>query len=266
VSETHRRSFGTTRRLLLGAGAVILLGAGLWIVGHNMFPPRVSLPIECPNPVFLAHRSNSISLAAAAAHRGFCGLEVDIQWRDGLGIVVGHDELPATWNPTGALMLSGLLDSIPRQPFLLWLDFKNLSPANAARAGNYLRTVISQRHLQGRVIVESKSPSALWLVHRRFAGILPAYWIPVRPAGRGGLLYDAKLALLLGSLGLPALSIPQKQLTSEFAARFHRFALFTWTCNTAEQIRTASDRGARVILTDKAPPTSVRAWPMWVHD
>ena len=39
--------------------------------------------------------------------------------------------------------------------------------------------------------------------------------------------------------------------TPEFARRFGRFALFTWTCNTMEGMRAATKFGARVILTDE---------------
>ena len=252
MREIRRRSFGLPR-LLLGAAAMMTLVGAAWILGHLLFPPQVVLPAECPDPALLAHRSNSVALAEAAAFKGFCGLEVDIQWRDGSGLVVSHDELPPTWSPAGSITLAGLLDSISQQPFLLWLDFKNLSRENATAAARYLHTLMQRRRLEGRLIVESRNPGALWVFHRQVGGIVPAYWIPNRPAGRRGLVYDAKLALVLGSLALPALSIPQKQLTAEFAKRFRRFALLTWTCNTPEEMRTATELGARVILTDKAP-------------
>jgi hypothetical protein len=181
-------------------------------------------------------------------------VEVDVQWHDRYGLVVGHDELPDDWTPEGSLSLPSLLDSLSSPPPVIWLDFKNLSWSNAAAAAAYLDRLIAERDLVGRIIVEARSPSALWLLRRRLSGILPAYWVPPRPSGRRRLLYDARLALIMGTLGFPAISVSKTFLTPEFAGRFGRFALFTWTCNTPEEVRAATKLGARVILSDKDPP------------
>jgi hypothetical protein len=178
-------------------------------------------------------------------------VEVDVRWQEGSGLIISHDPLPASWSPAGSLSLPGLLDSLPRSPDLIWLDFKNLRLHNAASAAAYLNELIEHRNLSGRVIVEGRWPWALWLLHRRLGRALPAYWIPDRPAGWRGLAFDTRLSLVIGMLGFSALSVPKWRLTPEFARRFHRLALFTWTCNTPEEIKTAIDRGARLILTDQ---------------
>ena len=247
----------TDRRVTwrLGASAAILvLFSLLWILVRAAFPAPVALPTECTEPVFLAHYSNDIEAVSLALRRGFCGVEVDVHWRDSVGLVVAHDALPETWTAATSLTLKGLLDSVPRLPRLIWLDFKNLSRGNAASSAAYVNKLIDQYNLRGRIIVEARRPVALWRFRFSAKTVIPAYWIPYR---RSGIVYDAKLTVILGILGLPALSVPKKLLTPQFVRRFRRFDLFTWTCNTPDEIRTAILLGARVILTDRHAPPSV---------
>jgi hypothetical protein len=253
VNPWHGRAGRAVTTLVRTAAVVIAVGAA-WVAGRLAFPSRVTLPNSCPRPALLAHASNSLPKAAAALGRGFCGIEVDVQWRDGVGLVVAHDPLPATWSPTGSLTVAGLLDSLPQVPALLWLDFKNLSRRNAAPAATHLAALMGDHGLRGRVIVEARRPGALWLLRRRATAVIPAYWVPPRPQGLRAVPYDARLALVLGTLALPALSVPRRVLTPEFARRFRSVALFTWTYNTPEELRFAASLGARVILTDKNTP------------
>ena len=224
---------------------------GTWFLIRAVRPSPISLPVSCRAPVFLAHRANSVDAARAALRGSFCGIEVDVRWRGEFGLIVAHDPLPRSWSSVGSLSLPGLLDSIPPVPGLIWLDFKNLAPDNAAAAAAYLNKIVARHGLSGRVIVEARRPWALWLLHRRAATTLPAYWVPDRPPGLRGLASDFRLALVTEIFKFPALSVPKWRLTAEFAKRFRRFALFTWTCNTREEIRTAIGRGARIILTDQ---------------
>ena len=168
--------------------------------------------------------------------------------------MVSHDELPPDWSPAGALGVAGLLDSLPALPPLVWLDFKNLSRDNAADAAAHLDSLVVRHRLAGRVIVEARNPVALWLLHRRVAGVLPAYWVPPRPSGPRRALYDVRLALTMSALGFPAISVSKTFLTPEFARRFGRYALFTWTCNTPAEMRRAAELGASVVLSDEDPP------------
>lgn len=240
--------------LMLPAG---MLGAvAIWIVWHLAFPTPVTLPAACSVPAILAHRTNSVLAAGAAARQGFCGVEVDVHWRDGYGAIVSHDELPPAWTQANSLSLSGLTDSLAEAPALLWVDFKNLSRGNAREAAAYLEALVAKHGLHHRMIVESRSPLALWEVSRRVPTVIPAYWIPARPTGARATLYDVKLAVALGVLGFPAISVPQQHLTPQFAERFDRFALFTWTCNTPDQVNVATRRGARIILTDMDSPAA----------
>ena len=249
MADINRRLWGRVFHAFAGLVALILIGA--WVFIRATHPSPISLPASCRAPVFLAHRANSVDAARAALRHGFCGIEVDVRWRGEFGLVVAHDPLPKSWSSAGSLSLPGLLDSIPQLPGLIWLDFKNLAPDNAAPAAAYLNEVLARHGLYGRVIVEARQPWALWLLHRRAATTLPAYWIPDRPPGLRGLASDFRLGLVTEIFKFPALSVPKWRLTAQFANRFRRFALFTWTCNTPEEIRTAIDRGARIILTDQ---------------
>jgi glycerophosphoryl diester phosphodiesterase len=250
VAHIIRRARNRVLLTLIGLAAILVLAGASWIVVRFSNPAPVSLPPQCGGPIFLAHRSNSVQAARTALRHGFCGIEVDVRWRDGFGLVVAHDALAESWSPAGSLSLPGLLDSIPQRPDLIWLDFKNLAADNAAPAATYLNELLVRHGLHGHVIVEARKPWGLWLFQRRIAGVLPAYWIPDYPAGLRGIAFDGRLSMIVGLLGFSALSVPKWRLTREFANRFRRFALFTWTCNTPEEIHAAIDRGARIILTD----------------
>ena len=229
---------------------VALLAA--WLAYRVASPPAIALPAECAAPAFLAHRANGVASVSEAVREGFCGVEVDVHWREGVGLVVAHDELPADWRLAGSLTLGGLLDSVPELPALLWLDFKDLSRGNAAPAAAYLRGLIARHALAGRVIVEARQPSALWLLRRRTPEVIAAYWIPRPGRWLRGPVYDARLAAVGALFGFPALSLPHQRLTPAFARRFGRFALFTWTCNSPQEMRAAVSRGARIVLTDES--------------
>src|SRR6188472_1945417 len=123
---------GRRARLVAASLALLTSAAGGWLLWRLAFPPAAVLPGACPSPAFLAHRSNSVAAARAALPRGFCGIEVDVQWHDRYGLVVGHDELPDDWTPERSVGLSSLLDSLAAPPPVIWLDFKNLSRSNAA--------------------------------------------------------------------------------------------------------------------------------------
>ena len=256
MPDVERRSWGLLLLAVASVAAVLMLAGTSWIFVRSSRPAPISLPSSCREPVFLAHRSNSLEAASAALRNGFCGIEVDVRWRDGSGLIVAHDRLPETWSSTGSLSLAGLLDSIPQLPSLIWLDFKNLALDNADSAAAYLNELMARHAFYGRVIVEARQPWALWRFHRRAGRALPAYWIPDQPPGLRGFAFETRLTLVLGVLGFSALSVPKWRLTPRFASRYRRFALFTWTCNTPEEVRTAVSRGARIILTDQpAPPT-----------
>jgi hypothetical protein len=251
VAEANRH-FWTRVVLVLGASAtVLMLVGGSWIWIRFSHPAGIWLPPQCRAPVFLAHRSNSVEAVRAALRHGFCGIEMDVRWKDRFGLIVSHDPLPPEWSAGGSLSLPGLLDSIPQLPPLIWLDFKNLALNNAPSAAAYLNDLMAHHGLYGRIIVEARQPWALWLFYRRAARVLPAYWVPDRPTGVRGLAFDTRLSGVIGILGFSALSVPKWRLTRQFANRFFHFALFTWTCNTPEEIRTAIARGERIILTDQ---------------
>jgi hypothetical protein len=254
VTHVARRLRQGSPSLSARIALALMLAGAAWLFTRMMFPPPIELPSSCGRPAVLAHHSDDVAAATRAADRGFCGIEVDVQWRPGVGLVVAHDPLPDTWTLAGSLTFTGLLDSLPQLPELIWLDFKNLSRHNAIPAAAYVNAAAARYGLKGRLIVEARRPGALWLFRLRANGVIPAYWIPYRPHGWRTAVYDARLMLTLGTLGFPAISIPRGWFTPSFAARFRRFAVFTWTTITPEQTASAASLGARIILTDVAAP------------
>jgi hypothetical protein len=243
-------------RVVLAMTVVVLLVGG-WSL-HNLLSPRAILFPGCTTPALWAHRGfhsvapeNSVASVRAAVAKGFCGAEIDVQWFSQRGLVVAHDEVDENDLLPNALTLAQLLDSLPQAPSFLWLDFKNLDIANASAAAAHLDSLIAHHHFAHRFVVESVSSVPLRILWWHAPDVIPAYWIK-RPALllRRGPLYDARIAAAVGLLGLPALSVPQEMLTHHLTSLFGRLALFTWTCNSLDEIERARSLGARVVLTD----------------
>lgn len=243
-------------RAVLAVAAVAVLVGG-WSL-YNILAPRAVLLPGCATPALWAHRGfhvvsqeNSVASVSAAVAKGFCGAEIDVQWFNDRGLVVAHDEINENDLLPNALTLAQLLDSLPQAPSYLWLDFKNLDYVNAAAAARHLDSLIVRHHFAHRFVVESVSSVPLRMLWWHAPDVIPAYWIK-RPAHlrHRGPLYDLRIAAAVGLLGLPALSVPEEMLTDHLRTLFGHLALFTWTCNSLDEIERARSLGARVVLTD----------------
>jgi hypothetical protein len=244
-----------TRRAGIAVAAVALLAGG-WSLFNILSPRAMPLP-GCAHPALWAHRGfhvtaqeNSVASVSAAVAKGFCGAEIDVQWFSDRGLVVAHDEVEEGDLLPNALTLAQLLDSLPQPPQYLWLDFKNLDVHNAAAAAAHIDSLIAAHHFAHRFVVESVSSVPLRMLWWHAPDVIPAYWINRPPHGWKGPLHDAQIAAAIGLLGLPALSVPQYMLTDHLTSLFGHLSLFTWTCNTREEIEYARAHGAKVVLTD----------------
>ncbi|MBA2684123.1 MAG: glycerophosphodiester phosphodiesterase [Gemmatimonadaceae bacterium] len=243
------------RRASIFAAALVVIAGSLSL--YNILSPRaIALP-GCAHPALWAHRGyhataqeNSVASVTAAVTKGFCGAEIDVQWFSDRGLVVAHDEVEEGDILPNALTLAQLLDSLPQPPQYLWLDFKNLDASNAAAAAAHLDSLIAKHHFANRFVVESVSSVPLRLLWWHAPRVIPAYWINRPPHGWKGPLHDAQIAAAIGLLGLPALSIPKEMLTDHLTSLFGHLSLFTWTCDTREEIEHARAHGATVVLTD----------------
>jgi Glycerophosphoryl diester phosphodiesterase family len=244
-----------TRRVVLAIGTLgtLVVGSSL----HNILSPRAEALPGCGVPAIWAHRGfhevaaeNSVASVRAAVDKGFCGAEIDVQWFANRGLVVAHDEVETNDLLPDALTLAELLDSLPRAPQYLWLDFKNLDRQNAAAAAAHIDSLIVRHHFAHRFVVESVKSIPLRILWWHAPDVIPAYWINRPSHGWKGPLHDAQIAAAVGLLGLPALSVPQEMLTEHLRTYFGHLSLFTWTCNTRDEIEHARRLGARVVLTD----------------
>jgi glycerophosphoryl diester phosphodiesterase len=246
----------TRRERAFHAALVAALFVACW-ASYNLFLPRaVALP-GCTTPAIWAHRGfhavaeeNSVASVGAAVAKGFCGAEIDVQWFDDRGLVVAHDEVNENDLLPNALTLAQLLDSLPQPPHYLWLDFKNLNRRNAAAAAKHLDSLIAKHQFENRFVVESVSSIPLRMLWFHAPRVIPAYWLTRPATGWKGPLHDAQIAAVIGLLGIPALSVPKEMLTEHVAFLFGRLAIFTWTCDTREEIERARALGARLVLTD----------------
>ena len=164
--------------------------------------------------------------------------------------MVAHDEVDENDLLPNALTLAQLLDSLPQPPHYLWLDFKNLDTHNAAKAAAHIDSLIAKHNFANRFVVESVKSVPLRMLWWHAPQVIPAYWINRPPTGWKGPLHDAQIAAAIGLLGLPALSVPKEMLTSHLTSLFGRLSLFTWTCDSHEEMEHARSMGAKVVLTD----------------
>ncbi|MEP7086892.1 MAG: glycerophosphodiester phosphodiesterase family protein, partial [Gemmatimonadota bacterium] len=215
------------RRASIFATALVVIALSLSL--YNILSPRaIALP-GCAHPALWAHRGyhaaaqeNSVASVTAAVAKGFCGAEIDVQWFSDRGLVVAHDEVAEGDLLKNALTLAQLLDSLPRPPQYLWLDFKNLDASNAAVAAAHLDSLIAKHHFANRFVVESVSSVPLRMLWWHAPRVIPAYWINRPPHGWKGPLHDAQIAVAIGLLGLPALSVPKEMLTDHLTSLFGR--------------------------------------------
>ena len=162
-------------RQALGALALVVLAIAGWQVAGVLgavrelhaiaarlpaLPPLAGLT-QARDPKFpikvWLHRVDSIERAVRMA-RAWTGMEIDVVFDSAAGYFdVGHPPLP----PSGVSLdsLLGAIPSVDRHYF--WIDFKNLSDANASVACENLRGVARRRGLVGHMIVESPNPRAL---------------------------------------------------------------------------------------------------------
>jgi hypothetical protein len=246
----------TRRRSATIAIVAVVVMVGGWSLYNILSPRAISLP-GCATPAIWAHRGfhavaqeNSVASVSAAVTKGFCGAEIDVQWFDDRGLVVAHDEMAENDLLPNALTLAQLLDSLPTPPQYLWLDFKNLDRHNAEAAAAHIDSLIAKHHFAHRFVVESVSSVPLRMLWWHAPDVIPAYWINRPPHGWKGPLHDAQIAMAIGLLGIPALSVPKEMLTDRLTTLFGHLSLFTWTCDSVQEIEYARAHGAKVVLTD----------------
>jgi heptose-I-phosphate ethanolaminephosphotransferase len=103
------------------------------------------------------HRVDSIERAVLMA-RKFAGMEIDVVFDSAAGYFdVGHPPLPSA-----GISLDSLLAAIPDVgSHYFWIDFKNLTDANAPEACRVLLAMARKHGIVGHMIVESSNPRAL---------------------------------------------------------------------------------------------------------
>ena len=234
---------------LVGVAMLIVAAGATWSVISFLSPKPVALPL-CPNPALWAHHRDAEGEVQAAFAAGYCGVEIDVQDVEGVGLVLSHDPVERKDLGDKPLTLARVLEEMPTLPGYIWLDFKNLRVGRVGAVAEELGALISRHYLEGRLVVESQRPITLRLLWHEVPTITPAYWISLPDTGTRRTFAKLKVAALAGALGLPALSVPKELLTDDVAAFFHRMTLFSWTCNSPEEVDAALARGARVVLTD----------------
>jgi hypothetical protein len=167
--------YSSGRRLaawVLLFGFVVFLGwhAYVLLVGHSEFGtverllpdlPQVHSVTHRRDPAFpikvWVHRVNSVERAVRMA-KEYEGMEIDVVYDSSAGYFdVGH---PPT--PSAGLSLDRLLAAVPDiGSHYFWIDFRNLTDANAPAACGLLLAIARKYGIVGNMIVESINPKAL---------------------------------------------------------------------------------------------------------
>jgi glycerophosphoryl diester phosphodiesterase len=192
---------------------------------------------------------NSPRAVAAAVERGFPGVELDVFFAAPDRLVVQHDD------PTPQELASGATHTLDQHLAQLpagsglYLDFKNLTPQNAAPVASHLGPLLRRNGALEHTFVESTDWEALAALRRHLPGVRTLYWVEgykdLDDAGR------RRVRETTARSGTGAVSIDHRQIDDAFLADFAHLRIHAWTVNRAARARDLAARGVTVILTDE---------------
>lgn len=240
----QKRTVRWLGRILVLSIAVLATVALLRLFGRSEFQLDLG---NCAPPMTWLHRANSEARVRQAVDSGFCGVEVDVNFHPAGYFVVDHDS-PDT---SGAPNLEAVLTSVSENDFFWWLDFKNLSRANAIAAGVELQR-LAEQVAPNRIIVESQDVAGLWKLDVNRRNLFKAYW-----ASKGWEAGAARLSLDHLRTLLSVILIDPAVVTMPFwqVGGIERFYLSTrvqmaFTVDDEEEILRLFEQEIQVILTD----------------
>lgn len=197
---------------------------------------------------------NSLEALEAALDLGATGIEIDIFYDSQLNdFVISYDEPYEKFNGK-ILKLDEAFMKLGTRGFY-WLDFKNLGslkPSNVERASKRLSLILSQRKLEKKIIIESKSHPNL----AQFSKLnIPTLYAP-------SLYHDAPIPVrwyrmleikyLIAKYNFSALSFDHNYFDPTLLKTFHGMDIYLYTINDEKKLKTLLDiPDIKVILTDK---------------
>lgn len=231
----------------LALGLLILIGA---LAG--CFAAAVTLE---ENLVSLAATSSASHGPALWHHRGpagsaaYAGVELDVRWVAGRGLLVSHDPIETQERPftLGAVLGRG---DLPRH---VWLDFKALDNATAKTAAPELAALVETHAGGHQYYLEAIDLEALVILRRAAPSLRPVaratFWRRLRPL-------PGYLCFLRGLLQhrIDAVSMPSEALDSGLARHLEPLFLMAFTTNDPAEISRLASLGVDVVLTDTLPP------------
>ena len=163
-------------------------------------------------------------------------------------LVVQHDApTPEELASPELHTLDEFLALMPPGTFL-YLDFKNLSAANAAEAAVPLGALLRRHDALDRTFVESTHWDALAALAEALPGTRGLYWLPeyseLDAEGR------ARVRERVVRSDVGAVSLFHHQIDDDFLRDFGHLRIHAFTVNNAGRARRLFDRGVDVILTD----------------
>jgi glycerophosphoryl diester phosphodiesterase len=257
-SLTHYKPLPSCRKKLFFKALIIFIFIIVTIIWYfsvihkfNSLKPRTLKNL--PSRTIWAHRGftqgyteNSLDSFDAARRLGYYGIELDIHYLDGKGIVVAHDIQKNNSITQNYLFLETVFSRY-KYDFYYWLDFKNLSDSNAQISAELLLKHIDLYKLTGHVFVESTKLSALRRLKEIAPDIYTIYWLPgnlhIKP-----VLFFTKYQLLHSDIDI--VSIPEKYVSDILFDNFSHLNLAIYTVNNPERVDYYFRKGTRIILSD----------------
>lgn len=184
---------------------------------------------------------------------GYCGIELDVHFVNG-DFLISHDgRKPGT----ETLRLSEVLRSHDAAQRYWWLDFKNLQGASVKAAANRLRDLVKGITPPPWLLVESMRHDSLRDLQMELPEVKTMSWLAPAPH-LNGWKQRVALALFILLHDPKALSMNLADFERLPAIFYQNRIVMVFTVNDPTRIRRAFERGADVVLSDKAPQLGAR--------
>jgi glycerophosphoryl diester phosphodiesterase len=239
------------RRIVFLVGLIAAYGA-IKLVWRGELPAVLQ---TCTQPLLFAHRGFTqgddgkwLEGVKTAAEMGFAGVETDVHYFPGEGLIVRHDPRPADVRPEDELRLADLFESERDVRLAWWIDLKNLTDDDSAAIATEFNELVKKYSLSGRMFIESPNGAVLARLREQVSGPMFIFWYQ---APRWNPLFDVSADLEQALYGPFLFSVEQSSVTKITEALHASWGIVTWTVDDPRMVQRVIDNGAVIVLTDK---------------
>jgi len=236
---------------------VLIVMCVICIYIASLFIPRSFQCIPAETAVW-SHRGvhtnapeNSPEAVRIAIDQGFTGVELDVFYDEGKGLVVSHDQPYKKVNGQ-LVLLKDMLSQFGTQ-LDYWIDLKNLDRKNRASIEEALLSMTEDNEeLRAGLFIESSKGKDLKYLSKSFNCI---YWVQFSRSIPKQWLKLLRLKALLAKSQFAGITTDDRYLDTTFQSNFNSWCWYVFTVNSPERLEELSKmRQVQVILTDLESP------------